>query len=174
MSSKRNPGGATPTPKYDRHLLETYPELSAKDYYKPTRRGGAGPFTQEYHDKIHKPKGRAKPKSTAPQGSTAPTGVPKTKPKTHPMDRSHLRKTKPKTKPKPRLWGGRKKLPGDPSYKAMTDVTSAVKNQEPIARKKFPAKRSAPAQQSPPKGIGRAKRGFGRAMNLSGVSRKGK
>jgi len=159
MSSKRNPGGATSPPKYDRYLLETYPELSAKDYYKPTRRGGAGPFTQEYHDKIHKPKGRAKPKSTAPQGSTAPTGV---------------QKAKPKAKPKPRLWGGRKKLPGDPSYKAMTDVTSAVKNQEPIARKKFPAKRSAPAQQSPPKGIGRAKRGFGRAMNLSGVSRKGK
>ena len=167
MSSKRNPGGATPTPKYDRHLLETYPELSAKDYYKPTRRGGAGPFP-------NKPKARAKPKSTAPQGSTAPTGVPKAKPKTHPMDRSHVQKKLDLKKPKPRLWGGRKKLPGDPSYKAMTDVTGAVKNQEPIARKKFPAKRSAPAQQSPPKGIGRAKRGFGRAMNLSGVSRKGK
>jgi len=157
MSSKRNPGGATSPPKYDRYLLETYPELSAKDYYKPTRRGGAGPFTQEYHDKIHKPKGRAKPKSTAPQGSTAPTGVPK---------------TKPKTKPKARLWGGRKKLPGDPSYKAMTDVTGAVKNQEPIARKKLPAKGSSPNR--PPKGIGKAKRGFGRAMNFSGVSRKGK
>ena len=159
MPSKRNPGGATSPPKYDRYLLETYPELSAKDYYKPTRRGGAGPFP-------NKPKARATPKSTAP------TGVPKAKPKTHPMDRSHVQKKLDLKKPKARLWGGRKKLPGDPSYKAMTDVTGAVKNQEPIARKKLPAKGSSPDRA--PKGAGRAKRGFGRAMNFSGVSRKGK
>ena len=91
----------------------------------------------------------------------AQTGVPKTKPKTkpkaHPMDRSHVRKKYDERmnlkKPKPRLWGGRKKRPGDPSYKAMTDVTGAVKNQEPIARKKLPAKGSSgssPDRASPP------------------------
>ena len=134
--SKRNPGGTIKKPKYDRDLLEKYPELSAEDYYKPTRRGGGGNFP-------NKPKGRAK---SAPD---APMGKPKAKPKTAP-------------KAKPRLWGGRKKLPGDPSLK---------KNKPKAKTKPTPKTKPKPKTAPKAKSRGNSPMNFGKAARNRQKSR---